>query len=52
MIVQWMLYASAVSALLAVGAWALEAVLRPRRRATRWGWLAAMVIVGGRTSRT
>ena len=44
MIVSWMLYAGAVSALLAGAAWVLERALRPRRRGTRWGWLAAMLL--------
>jgi len=43
MIADWMLYLALVSTLLALAAWAVEAVLRSRGRAGRWPWAAAML---------
>jgi hypothetical protein len=42
MIAAWMVYAVVVSCLVAVAAEALDTVVRPHRRPTRWIWLGAL----------
>ncbi len=42
MIAAWMVYAVVVSCLVAVAAEALDAVVRPHRRPTRWIWMGAL----------
>jgi TonB family protein len=44
MIVSWMMYATAIGALVALSAWAAELAMRQRRGATRFGWAAALVV--------
>ncbi|HEX2076483.1 MAG TPA: M56 family metallopeptidase [Longimicrobium sp.] len=44
MIAQWMLYCAAVGVLLCAGAAAAERALRGLGRATRWAWVAAIVL--------
>ena len=44
MIAEWMLYASALGALIAGAAAALDRVAAARGSATRWLWLGAVVV--------
>lgn len=42
MLFTWMIYVTVVSALAAIGAWALERATRTHKLSTRWIWLAAV----------